>query len=322
MTVYSVLPVHGILLASELRRLGADEHELRNAAKSGELARLHRGAYVPRSDFEQWTAWERYKMRCLAPALSSRTAPVLSHLSAAVVWGVPTFGVPPGQVHVLATLAAGTRTEHGFTRHAVRDSGLDVAVIDGIAVTSFVRTLVEFSATAPFDAAIAALDWALIPSTSRAIKRFTTRAELSACAERLGRFRGKPAFNRALAFASPLSESVGESVSRANMHLLGFPDPVLQQEFSDAAGFIGRCDFWWEEYNQIGEFDGKGKYLREEFLRGASPGEVVVAEKQREDRLRATATRPGVTRWGWDTAVDPSKLSAHLRAVGIRPATV
>ena len=271
------------------------------------------------SELERLTAWERYRLRCLAAALSSRTAPVLSHVSAAVVWGVPTFGSPPNEVHVLTTMTAGSRTEHGFVRHAVREPGQDITVIDGIAVTSFVRTLVEFCASSSFEAAVSALDWSLIPSTSHGIKRSTTRAELSGCAERLGRFRGKSAFERALAFASPLSESVGESVSRANMHLLGFPGPVLQQDFSDAAGHIGRCDFWWREFNQIGEFDGKGKYLREEFTRGASAADVVLAEKQREDRLRATATRPGVTRWGWDTAISPPKLSTLLRAAGIRP---
>jgi hypothetical protein len=42
------------------------------------------------------------------------------------------------------------------------------------------------------------------------------------------------------------AESPGESVSRALVHLFGFPEPVLQREHRDAQGFVGRTDFAWD----------------------------------------------------------------------------
>jgi hypothetical protein len=74
-------------------------------------------------------------------------------------------------------------------------------------------------------------------------------------------------------------------------------------------------DFWWPEFNLIGEFDGNGKYLREEFANGRSPGEIVIAEKRREDRLRALG--PQVTRWDWSIARSAFRLRAHLADAGL-----
>ena len=62
----------------------------------------------------------------------------------------------------------------------------------------------------------------------------------------------------------------------------------------------------------VGEFDGEVKYGR--LLRaGQSPGDVVFAEKVREDRIRATEL--GMARWAWDElgpAFGP--VAARIRA--------
>ena len=96
----------------------------------------------------------------------------------------------------------------------------------------------------------------------------------------------------------------------------GLPAPELQSRFSDAAGLIGFVDFWWPEWDVIGEFDGLGKYLREDLRNGKTPGEIVVDEKVREDRLRA-ATGARVVRWGWDTARSPQRLVSVLLRAGL-----
>jgi hypothetical protein len=99
---------------------------------------------------------------------------------------------------------------------------------------------------------------------------------------------------------------------------IGLPRARTQVRFHDHLGRIGDVDFWWPELNAIGEFDGFGKYHRVEFANGRSPGEVVYDEKRREDRLRATSTRPIVIRWGWSEALDPRGLRALFVAAGIR----
>ena len=57
------------------------------------------------------------------------------------------------------------------------------------------------------------------------------------------------------------AESVGESLSRSQMHLLDFPPPLLQATFDRSDGAIDRVDFDWPEFGLFGEFDGDVKYL-------------------------------------------------------------
>ena len=72
---------------------------------------------------------------------------------------------------------------------------------------------------------------------------------------------------------------------------------------------------WGRSVVTIGEFDGVSKYVRDEFTGGRDPGEVVMAEKAREDRLRALG--PAVARWGWSVAWAPYMLQAQLRDRGL-----
>lgn len=125
------------------------------------------------------------------------------------------------------------------------------------------------------------------------------------------------AIQEVLALADEASESVGESRSRAFIHVLGLPAPVLQHVFHDREGFIARTDFFWPEAKVIGEFDGDAKYLDEVLLAGVSTQEAILAEKKREDRLRALGYN--VVRWDWKTLSTPDVLRQRLIAAGIRP---
>lgn len=96
----------------------------------------------------------------------------------------------------------------------------------------------------------------------------------------------------------------------------GFPRPRLQHPFYDAQGLIGFVDFWWPELGIIGEFDGQGKYLRDEFTHGRSQAEVIADEKRRENRLRALGHI--VVRWEWADLIHPERLREKLIAAGLR----
>ncbi len=100
-----------------------------------------------------------------------------------------------------------------------------------------------------------------------------------------------------LAFARAGADSPGESRSRLAIHRAGLPDPVLQHEvFASDGRFLGQVDFWWEQFRTAGEFDGKVEYGRLP-RPGQEPGEVVFAEKLREDAIRADDR--GMVRWTW-----------------------
>ena len=105
--------------------------------------------------------------------------------------------------------------------------------------------------------------------------------------------RQRPTRRRAIAFADAGAESVGESRSRVLLARARLPPPVLQWEVPDPRTRIGRTDFAWPELRTVGEFDGRVKYGR--LLRpGQEPGDVVFAEKRREDAhpRRGSPRRP------------------------------
>jgi hypothetical protein len=294
--------------------MGVDARQFRRASERGELVRIHRGVFVDAATWRALEPSEQYRHRVIGAARASRTAPTLSHASAAALWGVPLLTIPR-LVDVLSTPSVGTRTENGFRRHSTTCGDLEVVCRDGVSVTSFPRTLAEYCAGMPFRASVVALDWAIRPSSARDPKPFATKEDIRLAADLLHINRNRHKLDRALAFADGLSGSPGESLSRALMLELGFPIPELQVDFSDHRGFIGTVDFWWPDQHLIGEFDGVAKYIRPEYTGGRSAAEVVVDEKNRENRLRATG--PRVTRWDWSIAKSPALLLEHLTSVGL-----
>ncbi len=309
----TLIPIDDLSLARELKPVGRDDRGLRRAAARGELIRLSRGVYTDAKDWDLRDATLQYQLRCLGAATGSRTSPILSHASAAALLRVPRWGAQPRTVHVLASHAAGSRTESPFTRHATKYLDLEIDSLGEARRTSLRRTLVEYCATEPFPNSVVALDWAVAGEGSR---EAFSKANLLQCAEELELTRGRTRFHRALAFADGLSGSPGESYSRAVIHELGFPAPELQADFRDSRGFVGRVDFWWEEHGLIGEFDGIAKYTRQEFTQGVSAAEIVLSEKRRENRLRALG--PTVARWDAEVLARPRRLYRLLIEAGLR----
>src|SRR5690606_5203667 len=118
--------------------------------------------------------------------------------------------------------------------------------------------------------------------------------------------RGSAKARAVVEFADGAADRPGESLSRVNMHALRLPMPLLQAETFGASGRRYFVDFWWPEFNLIGEFDGKAKYSDPVFLRGRTPEQALLDEKTREDDIRAADHR--MTRWGWQVALAPARL--------------
>ena len=237
---------------------------------------------------------------------------VYSHFSAAALWGLPIVGAWPTEIHLATTAAAGGRSRPGAVFHS-QEHSLDVVVHEGLRVTSVAATAVALARILRFGQAVAVMDKAI--HEPRDAQALTSRDELERAWGQLGRAPGRAAAARALEFASPLSGSAGESLSRAGIFLLGFSLPELQTAHWDRDGLIGFTDFFWRICGTVGEFDGRGKYLRDGFTHGRPTAEIVIAEKLREDRLRALGFR--VCRWDWPTAISLPALAEVLTRNGI-----
>ena len=306
--------------------VGLDGRSLRRAHRNGAKYRLTRGVYVQSGAWNSADDDERYLLRISAAVLTRRARPVLSHFSAARVWGIPILGFWPSEVHLMAGGGGTRESRYGIVWHhdALRDE--EVTEIDGFLVTSRLRTLVDLARSTRFLSAVVSLDAGLSPAyrlPNGKRDHEIAKDELVEAVARLGSVRGCRGARLAADFADGQSGSAGESVSRANIFLCGFPAPLLQVPYPRPDGSDDITDFTWEPRHNVhgipllGEFDGRVKYTRNVYTHGLPIEEIVWREKVREDRLRAPDR--GMVRWLWDVALNPVGLRARLIAAGLRP---
>lgn len=307
----------GLMLLSDAESAGVDPRAMRRATDRGELTRIRRGVYVITRDWNSLGAAEQHRTRVRATALALGGDRVFSHQSAAAIHRLPLLGSWPERVHETRPRESGGRSTPAVISHSgERDPAVRV---DGLRVTSVPRTLLDLAATTSFPSSVVTMDAALHVDPKSGLSA-ATALDIEREIDRRGDSRGVGAGLRGFSFANGLSDTPGESLSRVRIHQLGFPAPELQCVFRDSQGRM-IVDFWWREWNLIGEFDGLLKYHRALQLSGLSVADVVIAEKRREDRLRATETRPGVVRWIWDDALRGQPLAVLLREAGL-PQTI
>ena len=313
-------------LTSDFALVGADGKTLRRAVKASKSLNLRRGVFVDSAGWADVSDRDKYFLRMRAVAVTRKVAPVFSHHSAAVIWGLPIIGRWPDAVHLMAAGRLGVHSKNGVVWHHDRLKDEDVVEIDGMLVTSLTRTLVDLACTTSFLSAVASLDHGtkprlVLPNGSQVpgIERDELLERLAAESPR----RGARAARKAVLFSDNRSGSTGESLSRGQIFLCGFPAPELQVSFLSADGQEDIVDFRWKQRQELrtlrlfGEFDGKVKYTRDEYMKGRSIEEVVWDEKLREDRLRATDH--GMARWIWEVALRRERLRALLLNAGLRP---
>jgi hypothetical protein len=254
----------------------------------------------------------------LAVSGTRRDDLVFAGASAAAVWGLPIVGAWPAAVEALAGERSGAPSRSGVTWHQWSVPDEDLELVGPWMVTSLVRTLSDLARHAPFVVAVAALDHGLKPAVTSTDGEVFCGADRDELLDRVRRDDGARGSAKALAaisFADPLSGSSGESLSRVQIHRLGFAPPLLQSCVERADGGSDYPDFEWE--TAYGEFDGFAKYTRNKAMGGAAAADIVWNEKRREDRLRMRGK--AVARWTWEDAWNPPRLRSMLMTAGVRP---
>jgi hypothetical protein len=233
---------------------------------------------------------------------------VISHSSAAVLHGLPVWSSAVSQVHLTRNRPGGGKSRTLVRVHGARLADQDVTIIDGIAVTSLLRTVLDLCRTLPIEQAVAAGD--------RALAYGLVVEGLEEALDRLGRSPGVRQARRAIQLMDGRSESAGESVSRVRIVSDGLPAPEPQLVIRSPSGtFVARVDFGWEEQQTVGEFDGKVKYGR--LLKpGQRIEDLVAKEKGREDAIRDLGWK--VVRWIWEDLYRPGVLCDRLQRAFVR----
>lgn len=182
--------------------------------------------------------------------------------------------------------------------------------IDGLWVTSMVRTLVDLACDGAFRDAVAAIDHARHQHGGMIRPDDLVRTIQTVAPRRAARGR------RAVDFSTELAMSPLESLSRVVIAELGFPRRVLQHVFPTSRG-RRLVDFWWPAERVVGECDGKVKYEAERYVAGRSAADVMWSEKLRENELSSDGVR--LARWTWVDCIQSSRLATRLGAAGLRP---
>jgi hypothetical protein len=330
-TGMEAIDMPGLILTAAERLGPQGDRWVQRAVESGRLVRVRAGIHVDAGEWELATHDQRALLRTAAVIRTRRQNAVLSHESAALVLGIPIIGARPHDVHLVSSSGSAPPSERGVVWHRERLGDGDVIEHGGFMITSPERTMLDLARSRRFPSAVTGLDAALAGRYESPAVRFDgdrfvasepsalPALDLAGLAARLDAAagaRGVRAARRALDFADARSASAGESLSRAQIHLLGFPPPQLQVAFARPEGGVDVTDFLWPDFAIAGEFDGFVKYHREEYLDGRAPEDVVWLEKERERRLRREHGLE-VSRWVWDVARTPHLLKAELIAAGL-----
>lgn len=290
--------------AADARACGMDHNALARLVQRGKIHRVDRGAYVSAATWRDATPEHRHVLR--ATAVLDRYGVVgLSHTSAVVAHGLPTYGLDLGVVHL-------TRTTRGRVGRVAHSPPVQVHP----PLTAETRTTVGGLpvCTVPV-AALQVADWygleaGLVAAEAALHARLCTTAELRAARDLVRLGRGRAAADRVAQLAGPLSESPGETRTRLLLHTLNI-GPVQQQvAFTLPDGRHARVDFLLPDLRVVVEFDGSVKY------EGADGRGALVREKRREDGIRATGH--GVVRLQWSDLDRPDHVHGLLLAAAPR----
>ncbi|MFQ4147144.1 type IV toxin-antitoxin system AbiEi family antitoxin domain-containing protein [Arthrobacter sp. LAPM80] len=327
-----------LIRSAEYDRLGEDRRKLATLQRQGELVRVSRGIYVESADWNGLSGKERYGLKAAAFVRQAGREPVFCHATAALLWGLWIVGTPQ-KLHAITEVRTSGRSSGGVTRH-IGSLSEGVQRCGRFLVTDKLTTTLQLIGSLAFPYAVAVCDSSLrVPRGAGKVNLFTvpdsdpfqqwpawetdspqglplTVEELQAAANLLPSKASRTRIHKVIDFASGLSGSAGESISRAKMFQLGFPEPVLQQRFELRDGRNAFVDFWFKEQRAVGEFDGKGKYLRAGWGGGLSLQGRIMAEKSREDQIRAFDV--GFARWDWKELMDSDKFTSILRQAGLR----
>lgn len=283
---------HGVFTTAQATELGWCRKALLGAVRDKALVHLGRSLYaVPAQELDLPEG--RHRALCRGALLLYPDA-VLGHASAVLGHGLPLFDSRLTRAFLLRPVPAEVLTQ-SFVIRPLR--GVERVTTDlgpaADAATAIVQHTLDNGVTAGVVAADAALHTGLVA--------------LSALQRAGERVSGWPHSGRIATLVHAVdarSESVGESRTRLELTFGGVP-VVPQAVIREAdGGFVARVDFLVKGTMVVVEFDGLVKYRE-------GGAEALVAEKQREDRLRRLGYI--VVRVTWADLAHPGQVVRRVR---------
>jgi hypothetical protein len=131
---------YGVVARAQLRAMGFGDRAIARRVQNGRLHRLYRGVYAVGHTIVDWRG------RYLAAVLACGDGAVLSHRSAAALWGIRPTSSP--RIDVTVSRTSGVRSSSAIVVHRPQLAAPEV-VRDGIPVTTAGRTLADLATALP-----------------------------------------------------------------------------------------------------------------------------------------------------------------------------
>lgn len=177
-----------------------------------------------------------------------------SHLTAALLWGLPLPDGLEGRLHVSYPHGHRPSRARGVAGHHLVIRPDEVTELGGIPVTTPERTWCDLAGLLGFEALVAAGD--------RAIWHREPLTSLEAIADMANRHpdrRHQRRRHNALPWLCARSDSPPESTLRVRFIRAGLPTPVVNEDVFDAFGrFLGRPDLAFPDYRELVDYEGDG----------------------------------------------------------------
>ena len=272
---------HGLVSASRAEAVGLSRRERSRLVAQGRLQRVTRGWCVlgaVADALDELPPAERRKgyhalvTRAVLNTFEGRV--VASHHSALVQHALPTYCADLSTVHVTRVGDDHSRARAGLVVHERVDGA---RFVDDLVIEPAVAVMQVGMTNGPMAALIAA--------DAGLNRELLNLVDLERAVGLIGGPRAWPV-KRILPFADGRSESPGESRLREALRVMDIA--ATPQVRVEDVGFFAVVDLMLDDARVVSEFDGFVKYGRPESYRlSAAPADVVVAEKLREDRIRA-----------------------------------
>jgi predicted transcriptional regulator of viral defense system len=286
---------HGVITFLQLRSLGLTDNEIQRRSTTGRLHRLHRGVYAVG---HRALAVEG---RLIGAVLAMGEGAVLSHLSAAGLWGIVVSARAHGRSIVDVTCPRHIGQRSGIAVHRSRSlPPRDVTRHRAIPVTTPGRTLLDLADVAGLP------DRALRRAVREAeVQRLVDHRDLQARLDAAGNGRRGAGRLREIVGAGPAptrSELEDRTLELLTRH--GFPRPQVNAAVP-AAGRTYEVDFLFADRRLVLEADG-------ERFHGTPAARQ--ADAARQAALEAAGWR--VVRLTWGQVVrEEAQTVARLRRV-------
>ena len=309
--------------SSRIRR-DISSAQLARAMRSGDLVRVIHGWYTLGTIWSALSASERHAYRVAAATRRLReSGGVVSHVSAAVLWGLPVTRASLDMIHLTDRRSRGGGPPE-ILRHELELDSADVVEDTYGRVTSLERTVLDIArsesrecAQSVADAVLRRVAWNESTRDYDATAADSWREEMLGRVSRIATYAGARRASETIERSDGRAASPGESISRLYLEDIGFRHIRLQVPVQTARRKY-EVDFALDDVGVWGEFDGRGKYLDERLTGGRDARAVLDAEKMREDDIRAATGRVFV-RWQWEDIRDAQTLASFLGARGVRP---